>query len=363
MSVTLLNKDKKQRSKKFNYFIGIDVSKNKLDYAVIKNKEFLFHCERKNDEADIISFVKELKSDPQFKVTKAVFCFERTGFYCNHLLSGLSKLKTNIVVEHPLTIKNSSGLLRNKNDKVDAIRIAKYAQNFHENLKFWEPKRQVILQLMNAIAIRNRLLGTATRLKVPLKEQRSFIPKKLVTSSKVSCERTLAAIDQDLLAINQNIQALIDSDSHIKNLIKIITSVPAVGLQTAIQILICTNEFRDFINPKKFAAYSGVAPFKKESGVYKSKAKVSHIANKKMKSLLHICAVGSLRCDYEMKTYYLRKTTVEGKPPMAVLNAIRYKILLRIFVCLKQGRCYTKDYKRPENITAGEPDKNLRFET
>ena len=35
--------------KAYTYFIGIDISKNKLDYAVMQGKTFLFHIEADND--------------------------------------------------------------------------------------------------------------------------------------------------------------------------------------------------------------------------------------------------------------------------------------------------------------------------
>jgi transposase len=140
---------------------------------------------------------------------------------------------------------------------------------------------------------------------------------------------------------------LINSDERLKRLKDIIISVPCVGIQTAILILIYTNEFKDIQNPKKFACYAGVAPFPKESGKMKGKSRVSPFANKKVKAVLHLCAMTSVRNDSEIKAYYERKTLKEGKPKMAVLNAIRNKIILRIFACLNQDRLYLKDFINP----------------
>jgi len=344
---TLLAANVQKRRRIINYYIGIDVSKNKLDYAVFRKENFLFHCERQNSSTEILGFVQDLKEYPQFKISKAIFCFEQTGLYGNHLLATLSKLKANIVVEHPVTIKNSSGLLRGKDDKVDAIRIAKYAYNFEHKLKFWLPKRPVVLQLMNFVTLRNRLLGMSTALKAPLIESMQFNSIKRNLADSAGCQKTISAISEDLLSVNEKIQLIIASDETLKRLVKVITSVPSIGLQTAVYIIICTNEFKDITDPKKFAAYAGIAPFKKESGAQKSKARVSHIANKKMKSLMHICAIVSVRCNPEIKAYYLRKTTIEGKHAMSVINAIRYKLILRIFSCLKSDRCYTADYQHP----------------
>ncbi|MGN6398301.1 MAG: IS110 family transposase [Mucilaginibacter sp.] len=73
---------------------------------------------------------------------------------------------------------------------------------------------------------------------------------------------------------------------------------------SAIQIIIATNEFLTISNPKKFACHSGVTPFTRESGKVIGKARVSHMADKKMKMLLHLCALSAILKDPELKEYY-----------------------------------------------------------
>jgi transposase len=79
-----------------------------------------------------------------------------------------------------------------------------------------------------------------------------------------------------------------------------------------------------------------------------AKPKVSAIANREMKSLLHICAMSAVAHKNDLQDYYFRKTREDGKPKMLVLNAIRYKIILRVFACLSQDRLFEKDYRRTE---------------
>ena len=87
---------------------------------------------------------------------------------------------------------------------------------------------------------------------------------------------------------------------------------------------------------RKLACYCGVAPFKHQSGSsIKGKTKVSHIANKKMKSLLNMAALSAKRNDIEIKEYYERKVE-EGKNKMSVLNAIRCKIISRAFAVIER---------------------------
>ncbi|GGH08145.1 transposase [Mucilaginibacter phyllosphaerae] len=335
----------KVKIKKFSYFIGIDVSRNTLDYAVIQDKQLLFHREALNEADNITAFLQELKTLPKFTMSKAVFCMEHTGIYCNHVLNAIKKVKGNVALENALQIRNSLGVIRGKYDKIDAIRIAQYASKNRDDLKLWVPARPALLQLKSLFALRNRLMGTQLALRTPLKEQVTFIKKGLQVQSTKLCKKSIEAIKADLADIEAAIDLNISSDENLKRLISIIVSVPNIGRITAIQIIISTNEFKDINNPKQFACYAGVAPFVKESGLFKGRGKVSPIANKKVKALLHICAMSAIISKGEIKDYFIRKTTIEGKPKMLVLNAIRGKLILRIFSCVNQNRHYQGDYR------------------
>lgn len=332
------------KKKNFSYFIGIDVSKHTLDYAILKGKQSILNRRTENTVEAIKTLLTEISLLEGFKISKALFCIEHTGFYCNHLLTTLSKVKANLIVENPVQIKNSLGVLRGKDDKLDALRIARYAERCKEEYKLWVPNRPVILKLKSMVTVRSRLLSACVILKTPLKEQSTFIKSEIHNTSLLFSARSLNMLRQSIDDINEEIKLTILSDEYLKKLYRIITSVPSVGFLTAAQIIIYTNEFKDIKDPKKFACYAGVAPFKKESGLMKGRSRVSHIANKKMKHLLHMCAMVALRSDSELKAYFDRKTK-EGKPGMSVMNALRYKILLRIFACIRDERYYKKNHQ------------------
>jgi transposase len=349
--------------KEFIFFIGIDVSKNKLDYAVMEGNKLLFHQVGKNDAADIDRFLSRLKTLTGFTIKKAVFCMEHTGYYCNHLIEFLSSVEANIVMDNPLHIKRSLGLVRGKTDKSDSVRIALYAHKNRDELKLWTPRRAIISELKNLVTVRSRLLSVSLLLNNPLKDELKFIKKDYHQQNKKSCNQSITGIKADLKEINLTIKSAIDSDPHIKKLETVMTSVPGVGTLTALRIIIATNEFREINNPKKFACYVGVVPFKNESGSITRKARLSHFANKEIKSLLHLSAVTALRCDDEIKAYYERKTKSEGKPKLAVINAIRNKIVLRVFACVNQDRYFVKNYERPKEITVSELNYEKSLET
>jgi transposase len=336
----------KNKVMEFTYFIGIDVSKNELDFAVMQSETLLFHKEISNQPGTIKAFIKELTKLPGFNLARTVFCMEHTGIYNTHLLVCLNKMKANICLEAATQIKNSLGNIRGKNDKVDAIRIADYAYTQRNKLRLWQPKRAIIQQLSHLTAVRSRLIDAKKSLRVPLGEHDLFSTKKITRQSTQVCIHSLKAIDDDMARVETAMDKIIATDDELKRLFSLITSVSGIGKVVATQILITTNEFKDINNPKKFACYSGVVPFTDDSGKVKKKARVSHMANKKVKTLLHLSAIVAIRHNSDLKLYYERMINQEKKNKMSVINAVRNKLVLRVFACVNQNRKYENNYQR-----------------
>ena len=83
----------KSKVMEFTCFTGTDVSKNELDFAVMRGKTLLFHKEIANTDQAINLFIKDLIKQPGFDWSSAVFCMEHTGIYNNYLLASLHKKK------------------------------------------------------------------------------------------------------------------------------------------------------------------------------------------------------------------------------------------------------------------------------
>jgi len=327
----------------FNYFIGTDVSKGKLDIAVYRSGELLFHREIANDPKSIRAFVKELGKSEGFKLSEAVFCMEFTGIYNNLLIYELVRRQANIWLEPASRIKNSLGTLRGKNDKLDAIRIGKYAYKNRDEVRLWAPKRKIVEKLNHLVTLRSRLISAKKILKTPLEEMGLFVDNPIKSMCSKLSNRSLNSLEADLKKIDRAIDKLISEDDELSRLVRIITSIQGVGKQTAIGIIITTNEFKDINNPRKYACYSGVAPFPRASGIFKGRDRVSHIANKKIKTVLHMAALSAILSNMDLKNYYQRKVA-EGKNKMSVINAVRNKLIHRIFACVKQNREYENSY-------------------
>jgi transposase len=312
----------------FEYFIGIDVSKGELDFSVVKSATELFHVQTANSLDGIRVLFKKLKSEANFDLNKCLFCMEHTGIYNNHLLDYLTKKNAHICVESAIHIKQSSGLQRGKNDRVDALRIAMYAYKNRGELKLWQPKREAVKKLKSLTTLRNRIVNVLKQLRTPLGEDEDFTDDNIQKKAKKLCDASLKTLEKDLEKIEEEIKDTLKSDPELNRLFNIVSSVDGIGMVTATEILITTNEFKDITEAKKFACYSGVAPFEHSSGSsIRGKTRVSRMANKTVKRLLHMAAVSSISRQGEMKEYFDRKVK-EGKntllSPFKVSDSLRF---------------------------------------
>ncbi len=126
---------------------------------------------------------------------------------------------------------------------------------------------------------------------------------------------------------------------------ELLTSIPGIGKQTALYLIITTRSFTSFSTWRQLACYAGVAPFAHSSGTsVRGRTKVSDIADKKMKSLLQMCVLSAVKCDREIKQYYEKKKA-EGKPTMLVMNNVRAKLLARAFAVIRRGTPFVNTQK------------------
>ena len=324
---------------KFKYFIGIDVSKKTFDVAIKKQGNTFYLGEFPNDRKGILSFLKEIKRQG-FSPKETLVCMEHTGIYTHLLLDMLYAKKWQIWLAQAIDIKKSLGNQRGKNDRADAMRITEYAQRFRDKAVLWRPPREEIVKLRHLVALRARFKKVRKMLSVPVAELGRPSGKEVEKFNT----KVIMGLDEQIKEVEKKIEKLIDDDSHLKRIHEIVTSVDGVGKVTTWQMIVTTNEFKDFDSAKKFACYSGVVPFDFSSGSsIRSRPRVSHQANKKMKELLHLSALSATQMKGELNDYYNRKVA-EGKNKMLVLNNIRNKLIHRIFKCIKENRKYEKIY-------------------
>ena len=325
---------------KFKNFIGIDISKSTFDVYFIKEGESQKNCfsQFSNDKKGFISFFKWLKKE-KIDFEQTLFCMEHTGIY-NYLLANyIHKQTDNLWVEMSLKIIKSMGIQRGKSDKVDSKRLAIYAQKHQSDFKPYQVLRESIVKIKQLLNAREILVETKTKLSVQINEIKR-IDKGLEENLTKNIKHSLLSLEADIKQIETAIRTLIKDDERIKQLHDLVITVPGVGLITFCYLLYFTNEFKQYSSAKQLACYCGVVPFEYSSGSsVKGRTRVNHMANKKMKKLLHTAALSSIVHYPEFKNYYHRKQA-EGKNKMLILNNIRNKIVIRIASVIHNQRPY-----------------------
>lgn len=325
----------------FEYFVGIDISKKVLDITVLKGKDKILYEQIDNTIKGLKKFLRTLiQKDIDLKTV--LFCVEHTGVYGNNLKVVLKMNNCYLWVEPAIQIIRSIGMVRGKNDKIDSYRIAVYAfKNQIDRVEF-QLERAAIQSLKALRGLRKRLIQSKKQLSQVFTEK-EFLSKDELKNLHSNCKDSLKAIQNDINKTEKRMREIIKADQQLNRLNQVITSVDGAGFVTSVEIIITTNEFKKIKDAKKYACYSGVVPFDYSSGTSVNKrSRVSPMANKSIKTILHMAAMSAVQCEGDLQNYYLRKVA-EGKNKMSVLNAIRNKLILRIFSCVNQDRLYQKN--------------------
>lgn len=328
----------------FTAFVGIDISKKTFDACIVFSNNAASHHHVFSQSAQgfhgFDTWLKTYAIDPE----QTLYCMEHTGLYGEGLIQYLVDQNVSLWVEMAIKIKRSMGLQRGGDDKASAKMIASYAMRFADQVKLWKPIDTRLSEIRMLMRQRDRLITALKQLQVPVGELLECGNAKMASQLQSNQRQIIHQLEKGITKIDEQVNDLIKADVTIAKKVECITSIKGIGKQTAVALLVYTKGFSMFENGKQLACYCGVVPFAKSSGTsVRFKPSVSPFANRKLKSLLHLCALAALRHDAEIRTYYERKL-LEGKNKMSVINAIRNKLLQRIFAVLRDDRAYVENY-------------------
>jgi transposase len=322
--------------------IGADLSKKTIDVAIHSTGK---HLKISNDKPGFHLLVKWLNQQ-SINIADMIIVMEHTGFYSYQFEEFLHQQSIRFSKMPGLAIKRSLGLVRGKNDKQDAARIARYGFEKMDTLIIAPPPNTNLqrLQLLHSLKdrlVRNRasFIATAKELQQVCELKRSDI---LVASQLALVKK----FDQQVNKLEQQIHLIIESDKQLNQNYLLLLSIRGVGKVLALSTIIKTGNFTRFTNARKFACHCGIAPFENTSGTsVRGKTKVSNLADKRMKSVLDMAAKSSIQYDKELRQYYLRRTE-SGKSKMSTLNVVRNKLLYRMFAVIKRQTPFIENYPK-----------------
>lgn len=327
------------------HWIGIDVSKATLDFALRgKQGELLEHVCVANERKAVLGLFKRWKNLFKLDMTRCLLCLEHTGHYSRMLLELVVLQRWAAWVANPLDIQQSLGMQRGKRDKVDAQRIAEYARLFHHKARLFHAGYLKLERLKQLLARREFLVRDRGRNKAHVTDLNRYADRALQAEFDRMDQQVQRLLDKQIARVDELITAEVRSNPEIAKQHELLRSVPGVGEQLACHLLAVTDGFQRYNDPKALACHAGCAPFEYSSGSsVRGRNRVSHRANKRLKSLLHMGAMRAVRMAGELQEYYQRKLA-EGKKPLLVLNAVRNKLIHRVCAVLRRNEPYTTNH-------------------
>src|SRR6218665_1239279 len=286
---------------KQSWITGIDVSKNTLDVCIKPSGISLKVANNRKGFQELIRELEKLSD-----LTAGLVVMEHTGRYSLVLEAFLRDNKIAYCKMPARQIKRSIGLIRGKNDHIDALRIAGYGWLHRESLRPTLPASERIQGLRNLFSLRKKLVSDKSGYQCRLKECVCAGGKKTDYEYKIAT-KTIAFFEKQIAVLDEQIKHLIDTDPSLQATYHLLVSIKGIGRIIAVYMICCTENFTRFDNARKFNCYSGIAPFDHQSGTsIRAKARVSHLANKEAKTLLNLAAFSAIQSNPQIKASYKR---------------------------------------------------------
>jgi transposase len=115
------------------------------------------------------------------------------------------------------------------------------------------------------------------------------------------------------------------------------TSIPGIGLKTALFMIVITDDFAKFENAKQLCSYVGITPTIRVSGSsIRGRSSISKMGNKKLRNFLFLCSFSACKHNKACKGIYERVVN-KGRSKKLALIAVSNKPLKQAFAIAKSG--------------------------
>lgn len=296
-------------------FVGIDVSKAQLDLAARPTGRF----SAPNNEAGVAQVLAHLKAVPPTLVV-----LEATGGLEIPLTGALAAAGVPVVVVNPRQVRDfakAAGRLA-KTDAVDAQTLAHFAEVLRpEPRPLPDEQTQALAALL---ARRRQLVEMRTAEQNRLASARPAVRTSL-RAHITWLERELSHTDRDLAAAIRESPVWREKEALLR-------SMPGVGPVLTTTLLANLPELGT-LTGKQIAALVGVAPFNRDSGMWRGKRAVWG-GRAPIRAVLYMGALVAARFNPVIRAFY-RRLCAAGKAKKVALTACMRKLLLILNAMLK----------------------------
>lgn len=290
-------------------YVGIDVSKDRLDVHVLPQGE-AFCVERSGKGLALL--VERLKS-----LAPSLVAVEATGGFESTTAAAVAGAGLPLAVVNPAQVRHYAQALgkRAKTDPIDALVIARFAADVRP-----EPRKlpDETTQLLADLVARRRQI--VEMLQAERQREKRVVVKRL----KKSIERLIKALEKELAELDHDIDDAVRSSPVWREKEDLMVSVPGVGGATA-HALIAELPELGTLDRKQIAALAGLAPYTRQSGKWKGKSMIGG-GRKNVRTALFMAAMVAGRFNPVLKAFRDRLVAA-GKPKMVALIAVARKLL------------------------------------
>jgi len=321
-----------------NIVIGIDVSKEKIDCAWLRDLETgkVKTKVLKNNANGFKSLINWAEVNTQQPLSTIRFVMEATGIYHEALAYALHAAGAGVCVVNPAYIHNYAKSLgtRSKTDKKDSVTIARFGAT--HSLEAWQPEADEIRHL-------KALITRHEAIEKDLQRENNRLEKAEITQISVEVINSINTVIKELTKEKDRIRKLIDEhiEQHptLKQDAILLKSIPGVGPVIA-QRMIALIHSRQFVSAKQCSAFIGLNPVIRESGTsVRGRSHLSKMGDAKIRAKLYMAAVVAIQHNPDIKQQYERLLQ-NGKSKMVALGAAMRKLVQICFGVLKHQTPY-----------------------
>jgi transposase len=302
-----------------NCSVGIDVSKAQLDVHRRPEGQS-FRVPNSSDGHAVL-----LAALPAPGTCRIVL--EATGDYERRIVAALVDAGHYVSVVNPRQVRDYAkalGILA-KTDRIDARVIARFGQDVKPRPLAKTPEHQAEL---DQLVTRRRQL---VQLRVA---ETNRMRDGLAKVVRQSVQRSIDALNKDILRLDRAILDLVQSDDDWKQRFELLKTVPGVGDATACALVAELPELGQ-LNRQKISALVGVAPYPDDSGRHTGKRSIRG-GRKTLRSALYMAALSASQHNPVLKQF-AQRLKQNGKQGKVILTACMRKLLVILNTMVKQN--------------------------
>ena len=318
-------------------FIGIDVSKAKLDCLWLRDPDTLKIKTKVlgNNKAGHAQLCDWLTATTHVNAEDIIVVMEATGIYHETIAYVLYEAGFNVAVVNPAQIKafGKSMGQTHKTDKQDSLVIARYGWVHKPSL--WQPEPLEIREL-KALITRLEALDTDYRRESNRLEKAEFSVASLTVVESI--QAMLHGLSQEKARVEKEINDHIDRHDQLKKDRQLLESIPGVG-EVVSRMMLSVIHSREFTRAGEVAAYVGVIPTITESGVFKGRSRLSKKGPARVRAKLYMAAIVASQYNPDIIDQRQRLLAA-GKTKMQALGAGMRKLVHICFGVIKNQTKY-----------------------